>query len=150
MDHFLLSLRHRSGRLYCPSLASMITLDTIWLTLSFTLLSPIFSIPLVCLLPGLAPGLRWTYALTSISIYALPWLNNVLSNSLWRRGAKRLLGAHKLDWSTQVVLVTGGAKGIGQMLVEILAIKGVTVVVLDVQECVGQSGGSGFARLTLG
>ena len=131
--------------LLCSS-AAMITLDTLWLLASFTLLSPIFAIPVAFLLPEhhLSYSIRWIYATTSIAIYAFPWLNNVLNNALWRRGAKRMLGAHKLDWSNQIVLVTGGASGIGQMLVEILAVKGVTVVVLDVVKGFAQSGWYSF------
>lgn len=128
----------------------MITLDTLWLLLSFTLLSPVFVVPLAFLLPehDLSSSSRWIYAATSIGIYALPWLNNVLNNALWRRGAKRLLGGHKLDWSNQIVLVTGGASGIGQMLVEILAVKGVMVVVLDVVKGFAQSGWYPFGSQT--
>ncbi|ORY52813.1 hypothetical protein BCR35DRAFT_337602, partial [Leucosporidium creatinivorum] len=42
-----------------------------------------------------------------------------------------LFGEPALDWEEQIVVVTGGASGIGQVLVETLAVRGVTVVVLD-------------------
>ncbi|KAG0296448.1 hypothetical protein BGZ97_004531 [Linnemannia gamsii] len=39
----------------------------------------------------------------------------------------------KVDWEDEVVLITGGASGIGYLLAEMLAIRHITVVVLDVQ-----------------
>ncbi|KAH7328998.1 dehydrogenase/reductase SDR family member 8 precursor [Stachybotrys elegans] len=39
----------------------------------------------------------------------------------------------KYDWSKEIVLVTGGASGIGAQIVKLLEEKGITVVVLDVQ-----------------
>ncbi|KAF9183785.1 hypothetical protein BGZ50_004074 [Haplosporangium sp. Z 11] len=38
----------------------------------------------------------------------------------------------KVDWEDEVVLITGGANGIGYLLAEMLAIRHITVVVLDV------------------
>ncbi|OAQ27346.1 retinal short-chain dehydrogenase/reductase [Linnemannia elongata AG-77] len=38
----------------------------------------------------------------------------------------------KVDWEDEVVLITGGASGIGYLLAEMLAIRHITVVVLDV------------------
>lgn len=37
------------------------------------------------------------------------------------------------DWSREIVLVTGGADGIGASMVKLLEERGVTVVVLDIQ-----------------
>ncbi|KAF9286497.1 hypothetical protein BGZ68_002865 [Mortierella alpina] len=39
----------------------------------------------------------------------------------------------KVDWEDEVVLITGGANGIGYLLAEMLAIRRITVVVLDTQ-----------------
>ncbi|KAF9954877.1 hypothetical protein BGZ72_004191 [Mortierella alpina] len=39
----------------------------------------------------------------------------------------------KVDWEDEVVLITGGASGIGYLLAEMLAIRRITVVVLDTQ-----------------
>ncbi|KAG0042263.1 hypothetical protein BGZ83_000697 [Gryganskiella cystojenkinii] len=38
----------------------------------------------------------------------------------------------KIDWEDEVVLITGGASGIGYLLAEMLAIRHITVVVLDI------------------
>lgn len=38
-----------------------------------------------------------------------------------------------IDWSEQIVLVTGGSDGLGRVLVETLVLKNVTVVVLDIK-----------------
>ena len=48
-----------------------------------------------------------------------------------------------VDWTDQIVLVTGGASGLGGLLSETLAMRGVRVVVLDVRkgEWEGEVGG---------
>ncbi|KAG0343603.1 hypothetical protein BG005_002293 [Podila minutissima] len=38
----------------------------------------------------------------------------------------------KVDWEDEVVLITGGASGVGYLLAEMLAIRHITVVVLDI------------------
>lgn len=66
---------------------------------------------------------------------ALLWLasfsSNAWRNRLWRRGVRGLLGGHRVDWHEQIVVVTGGASGLGRVLVETLAVRHVTVIVLD-------------------
>ena len=42
------------------------------------------------------------------------------------------LTSDEYDWGKEIVLVTGGAGGIGGKVVQLLAEKGVKVVVLDV------------------
>jgi NADPH:quinone reductase-like Zn-dependent oxidoreductase len=43
------------------------------------------------------------------------------------------------DWNKEIVLVTGGSDGIGRIVVELLADKGIKVVILDIQEPKGES-----------
>lgn len=38
------------------------------------------------------------------------------------------------DWSKEIVLVTGGSDGIGAKIVELLAERGIKVVILDLQK----------------
>jgi hypothetical protein len=38
------------------------------------------------------------------------------------------------DWKKEIVVVTGGSDGIGAHIVRFLAEKGITVVILDIQE----------------
>lgn len=56
-------------------------------------------------------------------------LNHYTSNSDW-------------DWSKEIVVVTGGNSGIGRSIVDLLARKGITVIILDItksQEVLGMS-----------
>ncbi|ORY01391.1 NAD(P)-binding protein [Basidiobolus meristosporus CBS 931.73] len=41
---------------------------------------------------------------------------------------------NKLDWNDEIVLITGGASGIGFMLAETLAVRNIKTIVLDVNE----------------
>jgi len=42
--------------------------------------------------------------------------------------------ARKLDWTEEVVVITGGASGLGRMIAEILSMRSASVVILDVRE----------------
>jgi hypothetical protein len=44
-----------------------------------------------------------------------------------------------LDWSEQIVVLTGGASGIGELLANTLAVRGVTVVVLDIKPIITEN-----------
>jgi len=44
-----------------------------------------------------------------------------------------------LDWSEQVVVITGGASGVGELLANTLAVRNVTVVVLDVKPIITEN-----------
>jgi len=57
------------------------------------------------------------------------WLARYLS-VLWRNGSTK-----RIEWDDQVVLVTGGASGIGALLATTLALRSVSVVVLDTKKC---------------
>jgi len=58
---------------------------------------------------------------------------------LWRNQGSLLFAPPRLEWSDQVVLITGGASGIGELLANTLAVRGVTVVVLDVKPIVTEN-----------
>jgi len=57
------------------------------------------------------------------------WLARYLS-VIWRNGSPA-----RIEWDDQVVLVTGGASGIGALLATTLALRSVQVVVLDTKKC---------------
>ncbi|KAK3329005.1 hypothetical protein B0H66DRAFT_634253 [Apodospora peruviana] len=55
-------------------------------------------------------------------------LNNYFSNGVLNNWVK-----DKYDWSREIVVITGGAGGIGGQVVQLFAEKGITVVALDIQ-----------------
>lgn len=55
----------------------------------------------------------------------------LVSNYL-ERGVQNNWVDDKYDWQKEIVLITGGAGGIGGQVVKLLAERGITVVVLDV------------------
>jgi all-trans-retinol dehydrogenase (NAD+) len=55
------------------------------------------------------------------------WVNNYLSTGVLNNWTK-----DEYDWEKEIVIVTGGAGGIGGNVVKLLAEKKITVVVLDV------------------
>lgn len=58
---------------------------------------------------------------------------NTLLN-IWARNNWRISNKEKWDWPNEVAVVTGGAGGIGALIVEGLAKKGVKVAVLDLMD----------------
>ncbi|KAF8622123.1 hypothetical protein AX15_007256 [Amanita polypyramis BW_CC] len=67
-----------------------------------------------------------------VSVYwILKWYSK-----LHRNKGSIFSGPKPLDWEEQIILITGGASGIGHLLANTLAVQGVTVVVLDVEPIV--------------
>ena len=65
------------------------------------------------------------------------YLNLVLGfvkwySRLYRNQGSLIYGPGPLDWSEQIVVLTGGSSGMGELLANTLAVRNVTVVVLDV------------------
>jgi NAD(P)-dependent dehydrogenase (short-subunit alcohol dehydrogenase family) len=58
---------------------------------------------------------------------------------LYRNQGSLLFGPGPFDWGEQIVVVTGGASGIGELLANTLAVRNVTVVVLDVNPIVTEN-----------
>jgi len=50
-----------------------------------------------------------------------------------------LFGPGAADWGEQIVLITGGASGVGELLANTLAVRNVTVVVLDIKPIVTEN-----------
>lgn len=66
--------------------------------------------------------------------WALQWLS-----TLYRNQGSLLLRPPRYDWGEQIIVVTGGASGIGELLANTLAVRNVTVVVLDVKPIVTEN-----------
>jgi len=62
------------------------------------------------------------------SFWAIKWISRLYSNQ-----GNLLYAPRPLEWSDQIVVITGGASGVGELLANTLAVKSVTVVVLDVK-----------------
>lgn len=110
-----------------------------------SLLTPLNSHPQPSLTRSSTPYRISLIYLTLVILRALlNWSSSAWTNKLWRSSSlgQAIFGGPVLDWGAQIVVVTGGASGIGQILVETLATMGATVVVLDRQSCVVERGES--------
>lgn len=58
---------------------------------------------------------------------------------LFRNQGNLLFGPPRFDWGEQIVVVTGGSSGIGELIANTLAVRNVTVVVLDVNPIVTEN-----------
>lgn len=112
-------------------LLSHLTLDLLVHVLQNSLLHPFIAwlIPL-CLrslsIPYSHPHFRYA-CLYATFITVLAVLQRIDRRLAW--GAPR-----KLDWENEVVVITGGAGGLGRVLAEMFGRRGVSVAVLDVRE----------------
>ncbi|KAJ3979641.1 retinal short-chain dehydrogenase reductase [Lentinula detonsa] len=115
--------------------------DLVFKVLKHTLFSPffIFFIPIYYI----SSGGRMTdpFVIGSGSYYVLLclyWLGDWLS-TLYRNQGSLLYRPPRYDWGEQIVVVTGGASGVGELLANTLAVRNVTVVVLDVNPIVSEN-----------
>ncbi|KAJ7068544.1 retinal short-chain dehydrogenase/reductase [Mycena amicta] len=74
------------------------------------------------------------YLLGICSFWAIKWLSHLQYNK-----TSFLYAPRPLEWSDQIVVITGGASGVGELLANTLAVKSVTVVVLDVKPIQSQN-----------
>jgi len=58
---------------------------------------------------------------------------------LYRNQASLFFSPPPLDWGDQIVVITGGSSGIGELLANTLAVRSVTVVVLDLKPIVTEN-----------
>jgi len=70
-------------------------------------------------------ALYWVFV---ASFWAIKWISRLYSNQ-----GNLFYAPRPLEWSEQVVVITGGASGVGELLANTLAVKSVSVVVLDVK-----------------
>ncbi|KAI0068718.1 retinal short-chain dehydrogenase/reductase [Artomyces pyxidatus] len=115
--------------------------DLVVKVLSHTLFSPffIFFVPVFYVFQGakyedprvLGAAVYWV---AISAFWFLKWYSR-----LFRNQGSLLFGPGALDWGEQIVLVTGGASGIGELIANTLAVRNVTVVVLDVNPIVTEN-----------
>ncbi|EGO02038.1 hypothetical protein SERLA73DRAFT_177744 [Serpula lacrymans var. lacrymans S7.3] len=115
--------------------------DLVVKVLSQTAFSPffVFFIPVFYVFKGESFTsdivLFWSVYLVAISAFwALKWISK-----LYRNQGNLLFGTAPLDWSEQIIVVTGGSSGIGELLANTLAVRNVTVVVLDVKPIITEN-----------
>ncbi|KAJ7232202.1 retinal short-chain dehydrogenase/reductase [Mycena haematopus] len=60
------------------------------------------------------------------SFWAIKWISRLYSNQ-----GSLFYAPRPFEWSDQIVVITGGASGVGELLANTLAVKSVSVVVLD-------------------
>jgi len=109
--------------------------------LANTAFSPffVFFIPIFYIFQG--AKLTDPIIITSSTYYILVsafWFSRWYSK-LYRNQGSLLFSPVPLDWGEQIILVTGGASGIGELLANTLAVRNVTVVVLDVNPIVTEN-----------
>lgn len=81
--------------------------------------------------PVLVTSVYWVFV---SSFWLLRWYSR-----LYRNQGNLLFGPGSVDWGEQIVLITGGASGVGELLANTLAVRNVTVVVLDVKPIVTEN-----------
>ncbi|TFK83113.1 retinal short-chain dehydrogenase/reductase [Polyporus arcularius HHB13444] len=115
--------------------------DLIVKVLAHTAFSPFFTffIPLFYYFQGARwpePTLVFTaFFNVAVSIF---WFARWCSR-LYRNQGNLLFGPGRLDWGDQLVVVTGGSSGIGELVANTLAVRNVNVVVLDVKPIVTEN-----------
>jgi len=58
---------------------------------------------------------------------------------LYRNQGSLFFGPGRFDWGEQIVVITGGSSGVGELLANTLAVRNVTVVVLDINPIVTEN-----------
>ncbi|KZS97932.1 retinal short-chain dehydrogenase/reductase [Sistotremastrum niveocremeum HHB9708] len=109
-------------------------LDLIVKVLSHTAFSPFFTffIPIMYR----AQGAEWSSSIIRTSLgwffftFAL-WFAGFVER-IYKNNGSLLFRGERCDWGEQIVLITGGSSGVGALLANTLAVRNVTVVVLDV------------------
>ncbi|KIM91192.1 hypothetical protein PILCRDRAFT_168122 [Piloderma croceum F 1598] len=115
--------------------------DLVLKVLSHTAFSPFFTffIPVFYVFQGLSYNnpavlISSAYYVAICAFWFLKWYSR-----LYRNQGSLLFGPGPLDWGEQIVLVTGGASGIGELLANTLAVRNVSVVVLDVNPIITEN-----------
>ncbi|KAF8307962.1 retinal short-chain dehydrogenase/reductase [Clavulina sp. PMI_390] len=115
-----------------PSLVfDALDIDLVLKVLKNTAFSPFFTffIPILSYAqrgnaeaPTVVWGSVWFVLVTLFWIFSF-------SSTAWRNGMR----SERVEWEDQIVLITGGASGVGELLANTLAVRNVTVIVLDIK-----------------
>ncbi|CCM00681.1 uncharacterized protein FIBRA_02720 [Fibroporia radiculosa] len=116
-------------------------IDLVVKVVMHTILSPFFTffIPVFYYFQGI----RWdnpvlvgstAYVIAVSAFWFLKWCS-----TLYRNQGSLLFASPRLDWGEQIVVITGGASGIGELIANTCAVRNVTVVVLDVKPIVTEN-----------
>lgn len=119
-------------------------MDSVMRALSNTAFNPFFTLPILLAAKFTAKGENFAIlhqkAFSRIRALFVIGLVRWLS-SYYSRGVLNNWTDDQYDWrSKEVVLVTGGAGGIGARVVQFLSEKGIKVVVLDIQPLTFEAG----------
>ncbi|KAK3341605.1 hypothetical protein B0T25DRAFT_558737 [Lasiosphaeria hispida] len=126
--------------------------DTVLRLLWSTALNPALILPLVLLARFTKKGqnlsilhpLAFSRLKTLLCLGTFRLLSNYLSDRVINNWVD-----DKYDWNKEIVLVTGGAGGIGGQVVQLLAERGIKVVVLDIQPLSYEAGTSLFSSILI-
>ncbi|KAK5675591.1 hypothetical protein LTS10_011691 [Elasticomyces elasticus] len=109
----------------------LVTIDVLAHVLARSILHPFIAwlIPLCQRAVG-APYESFNFIATGVwaAIVTLIWLLNAVNDRI-AYGAPR-----DLDWDEEVVVITGGASGLGKIIAEMYGMRGASVAILDVQK----------------
>ncbi|KAL4249096.1 short-chain dehydrogenases/reductases (SDR) family protein [Abortiporus biennis] len=116
-------------------------IDLVVKVLNHTAFSPFFT----CMIPIFYyfQGARWpdtilvvtlAYTIGVSAFWFLKWYSR-----LFRNQGSLLFGPPRFDWGDQIVVITGGSSGIGELIANTLAVRNVCVVVLDVNPIVTEN-----------
>ncbi|KAF5333603.1 hypothetical protein D9611_002507 [Ephemerocybe angulata] len=118
-----------------------VDIDLFVKVLNHTLFSPffIFFVPLFYIFQGAKvtdPGIIGlsVYWILISSFWFIRWYSR-----LYRNQGSLLIGPPRFDWGDQIIIVTGGSSGVGELLANTLAVRNVTVIVLDVKPIVTEN-----------
>ncbi|KAJ7639064.1 retinal short-chain dehydrogenase/reductase [Roridomyces roridus] len=68
------------------------------------------------------------YLVVVCAFWSIKWISRLYSNQ-----GNLFYSPQPFEWGDQIVVITGGSSGVGELLANTLAVKSVTVVVLDVK-----------------
>jgi all-trans-retinol dehydrogenase (NAD+) len=112
-------------------------LDSVLTLLNRTALNPFITVPLFLASLYTQKGREEAIRRPELA----KWLKRAMVMSLISKttdvlgtGAQNNWKNDTYDWNKEIVVVTGGSDGIGAHIVKFLAEKGITVVILDIQE----------------